>query len=70
MAALPIPRTTTDELLVAVHTELVGLRADLAASRGGEPAAQPGGQVLLTEPEQPAAAKPKSPAKATARAKA
>lgn len=52
MPGLPAPLTTTDELLVAVHTELVGLRADLqAAARGGE-TAQPHepGRLELTEP--------------------
>ncbi len=33
--SLPAPVTPTDELLVAVHTELVGLRVDLAAARRG-----------------------------------
>lgn len=52
MPALPTPRTTTDELLLAVHDELVGLRADLEAARGGEaPPAQPAsGHVELREP--------------------
>lgn len=52
MARLPTPRTVTDELLLAVHTELVGLRADLAKPRGGKAAAPAeAGQVELTEPK-------------------
>lgn len=51
MATLPTPRTTTDVLLAAVHEELVGLRADLALARGGEPAdPEPTGKVELQEP--------------------
>lgn len=50
---LPTPVTTTDELLAAVHEELVGLRADLAAGRGGAPAAQEA-PVVVTEPARPA----------------
>jgi hypothetical protein len=58
-AELPAPVSVTDEYLRAIHDELVGLRADLAAAdRGGEPAALPAGQAELTEP---------SPAKSTAR---
>lgn len=52
MPGLPTPITTTDALLLAVHTELVGLRADLSTSRGGgtaEPDAE--GHVLLSEPD-------------------
>lgn len=50
MAELPIPRTATDQWLEAVHTELVGLRADLAVARGGEQPAS-GEPQVLTEPE-------------------
>lgn len=51
MPPLPTPVTVTDMLLVAVHTELVELRADLKAVRGGEriPADQ-AGQVPVSEP--------------------
>jgi hypothetical protein len=57
MAKLPTPRTVTDELLAAVHTELVGLRADLASARGGEPA-QAGEQVELVEPKKSSVRRP------------
>lgn len=46
MAVIPQPVTTTDEILAAIHEEIVALRADLARPQG-EP-------VVLTEP----AAKP------------
>lgn len=57
MSGLPAPVTSTEEFLAAVHTELVGLRADLAASRGGE-TDPPDGQVELTEPETKPARRP------------
>jgi hypothetical protein len=50
VAGFPAPVTTTDVLLVALHTEIVGLRADLAAARGGEPADLGTGRVELREP--------------------
>lgn len=61
---LPTPRTDTDALLAAVHTELVGLRADMAAARGGERphpnVPDDSGRVLIQEPE-PSPAAPPSP---------
>lgn len=54
MSALPTPVSVTDQLLTAVHDELVGLRADLAAAWGGEPAPV-APQQLLEEPKSPKA---------------
>lgn len=62
MAGLPAPVTTTDAYLAALHEEIVGLRADLAATRGGEPADLATGRVELREP---VASKPQ-PARARA----
>lgn len=45
--SLPAPVTTTDEWLAAVHRELVGLRADLAA---GFSTAAPDAVTVVTEP--------------------
>lgn len=51
MSELPVARTTTDDLLTALHREVVGLRADLKAARDGEPAEpDSNGRVELTEP--------------------
>lgn len=61
MDELPTPRTTTDELLVALTREVQGLRADLKAARGGEPTAPDAdGRVLVTEPA-PAGQTPRRP---------
>ena len=57
MATLPTPVTVNDCLLKAIHDELVGLRADLAAARGGEPA--PADQKLLEEPKKAPAVRSK-----------
>ena len=54
----PQPVTTTDEWLAAVHRELVGLRADLAATRTPAPPASRG-PVLLEEPATPAPPAPR-----------
>lgn len=57
MAPVPPPVTTTDEFLAAIHTELVGLRADLARVA---PASENTG--ILTEPApKPAARKRTQP---------
>lgn len=62
-ADLPDPLTTTDVYLAHVLGELVGLRADLAASRGGEtaPPAE-GGPIELIEPK-PASKVRRTPAR-------
>lgn len=52
---LPSPVTATEQLLVALHDEVVGLRADLAASRGGE--REPDGDSGSTELREPSPAK-------------
>lgn len=59
---LPHPVTTTDELLAAVHEELVGLRADLAARFPSPAPATPGDDVVVTEPARPARRKPRTAA--------
>lgn len=56
MAGLPVPVTTTDHLLAAVHDQLVGLRADLASSRDGETTSDStstSGAAELREPRPP-----------------
>lgn len=50
MPGLPTPRTTTEELLVALTLEVQGLRADLNAARGGGTAdPEATGQVAVSE---------------------
>lgn len=50
MADTPTPRST-EELLTDIRDEIVGLRQDLEAARGGGGTTVPDGKVELTEPK-------------------
>jgi hypothetical protein len=60
---LPNPVTTTDEILVAIHSELVAIRGALGGGEDSPAVSSTKGPVELTEPAPKPAARKRTPSK-------